>query len=248
MTRGGVAALVVAVATLATPAQAAPPQTYRVGKIGAEIAYEVYRTSPGPRQLVIQFDIDQTPHELSTIQSVALVRRGSGWAEPNGWSDGFTGYAELGSGEVWPTVYGLPATLPPCPHPVACTSQFGKVRMTARSDHADLLTFYFQLTDATAVATIKTPGWRLRPTTKIRFRRLLAEQVSTGVAVLAETVERFTGATMPGGRYGSRARVYLPCGDAGYGSARLTGGVDEPAFSRTRPYCSRDPNESWGED
>lgn len=250
MTRGGVAALAVAVAAaLVAPAEAAPPPSYRVGRVGAEIAYEVYRTSSARRNLEIQFQIDQTPHELSTIQSVALVRRGSRWALPNGWWDGYTGYAELGGGEAWPTVYGLPAKLPPCPHPVACTSQFGHVTFTARSTHADYLTFYFQLTDASAIATIKTPGWRLRKTSAIRFRRVVADQVSTGIRTGAEFVERFTHAELPGGRYGSRARVYLPCQDGGYGSALLTGGIDEPGDSDPRPNCTPlDWHLTWGED
>jgi hypothetical protein len=249
MTRGGVAALAVALAAVASPAPAAAPSTYRVGKVGAELTYEVYRISPAPRHLEIQFDVDPVPHELSTIQSVALVRRGSGWTWPNGWHDGFTGYHEFGNGEAWPAVYGLPAAVPPCPNPAACTSLLeGPVRLTARSAYPDLLTYYFQLTDATAVATIKTPGWRLRPTTKVRFRRVLAEQVSTGVQVGLSSVERFTGATLPGGRYGSRARVYLPCMDAGHGKAYLSGGIDQPAYSRTRPYCSTDPNETFGQD
>lgn len=251
MTRGRIAALALAVAAGIAPADAAPPPpSYRVGKVGTEIAYEVYRTSSSPRQLEIQFQIDQTPHELSTIQSIALARRGARWTLPNGWDDGFTGYAELGTGEAWPAVYGLPAKLPSCPHPVACTSLFGHVTFTARSAEPDYLTFYFQLTDASALVTIKTPGWRLRKTKAVRFRRVLADQVSTGARSGAELVERFTHAELPGGRYGSRARTYLPCDDFGWGDARLTGGVDEPALSRARPYCRGviAKNETWGED
>jgi hypothetical protein len=251
MNRAGIAAVAAALLAVACPVtRASAPPTYPVGKLGAERVYEVYRTSPAPRRLRMTFDIDKPPHELSTIQSVGLVRHGASWDIPLRFDDGFTGYAELGSGENWPAVYGLPAALPPCPHPQLCTSQFGGVRFTVDSNDVNRLTFFFQLLDATATVTLLTPGWRLRETHKVRFRRVLGEEVSTGVTWEAEEIEHFTGATMAGGRYGSRARAFLPCDDAGHGTAKLSGGIEEPAKSDTKPNCTRVELGGWqgGED
>lgn len=245
MRRGLLAALAVGMLAVGAPATAAgTPAPARVGVEGGERIYEVYRTSDVPRRLRMTIALEEPKHELSTIQSIALVRRGKGWAEMEEFQGGYSGYAEMGSGELWHRTYG-PYRSPACPHPELCRSRLdGPLTFHIDSTKADRLTFFFQLTDVVGTATIHTPGFKLRETRKTKFRRVLGDEVATGVHGLREAYEHFTEASLPGGKYGSSAHALIPCDDAGRGTARLTGGVDQQfpnGDSETHLYCGTYP-------
>lgn len=223
----GVAVLLAAV-PVAGAANATPARTYRLGAERGVHIFEVYRATSAPRRLRLTLSTD-AHHGTSTIQSIGLVPHRGGWLIDEASTSGWQTYQELGSGEVWPVAHG-PASAPPCPEARLCTSLLpAPISFDVDSASPKRLTWFVTTIDTVVGLAIHEPGWRVRETHAPRFRRLLGEDTSEFSArtLNGVSIEHFTRAELPGGRYGSIAFAHIPCDSAGYGAAHLSGGVEE---------------------
>lgn len=220
--RAAVAAMALLCALIIQPAAASPAAPWD----GPYRVQMIYRATKSNAPLTITVRSGGYD-DYSMWYFVELQRRGKGWINP----DGVNGIAD-GGGFVYPTVYGLPTgTTPPCPDPPGCRYPVGfdaSARFTVTP--AATSRYYVVSTHDDTRVELDTKGWRVKDVPNPGIRRVFPEAAkATGIRLAGVTVEHFTSAAAPGGRYGSAVFASVPCGRGGVGSARLTArGIAEP--------------------
>ena len=149
--------------------------------------------------------------------------------EGKGWAVGTAGPLAGRGGAVLPMVYGVPgaSSVPTCPgapaqvcdYPVSTGAGLRwEVKPVATSRYYVVSAYM----DGMKV-DLATKGWRVKDVVGLGARRVFPNSASAvGANVWGTSVEHFTAATAPGGRYGSLAYASLPCGHTGQGGAEVT--------------------------
>lgn len=185
----------------ALPAAAAPTSSLRMWRVSL--------IRPG-RALPLTLDVDVTttgPRWLALAARIN-VSRGQRTGAPLSMTQ---------AGER-PIVYDNGTAVEPCG---ACTLGGGEADLSltlpAITDEVLLV-----VREGSAVARLRSPGWRVREIAPTGFRTVNAYEASATGASAGVSVERFTGAAAPGGRYGSMTWLSLSCNAAGVGTLKLT--------------------------
>lgn len=158
-------------------------------------------------------------------------------------------------GFMSPTVYGAPgASVPSCPDlpaqacdfPIATDASMSWELQPQATSRIYVVSAYM---DGMKI-DLDTNGWRVKEVKGLNARRVVAKDAdAAGANVWGESVEHFTSASAPGGRYGSVVYASLPCGETGQGEARVDarGALDIGGDMKPQPLrCGlRTTGGSW---
>ena len=212
---------------VAGPLDPPPPDTVRAWIIewaggttprlqGGEITYTFGRS--GAVLAVIPFDVIGGRRELHAGYWASFVAAKDQGVYPSVWHDGRQ-------------------KTPPCPVTVACEHPDSRTMTKSLDGNVPGRRSYYVIALNDDVLKITTsPGWKPPRELKQPLRVQIVQPDGTGARVSwVAGVEHFTGATAPGGRYGSFAFSWIPCAGRpwdGWGSIVLHGG--DPDTKRLR--------------
>ena len=199
-------------ASLAAPAAAAPPPAQgwtitRTGPGPAVLEGELWATAGSSQAMVTMFALKGSGRDRSkdTRFATSVMQWGlDGWVRPYG-----TGL---------PTV-DCPAA---CADPVGIP---GHLYIHSNGHAVSSVVHVAAWSVKEVRIAIQSPGWRVRPW-RVAMRVVTAEDAyGTGVGAAHAIAGTYTGASLPGGRYGSFVFAALPCDTAGWGAGTLSGWV-----------------------
>ena len=160
----------------------------------------------------------------------------------------FTNLAGSTEGHWYPAVWadGHGDLVPACQYSVTCSDPFAPLprdpetrRLSGNIPGKRSIYVVAQNTEVHKITA--SPGWKKPREVKTGFAVRLVRKIGAGVRVNSTGVEHFTGASAPGGRYGSVALAVLPCfPNGGVGSAVLRGGdpsPDQPKDGTRKTRC-----------
>ncbi len=203
----------------------APPQP---PKLRAWIVEWAGGSKPAVQDGAITFTITRGPAVIAFIGFEARGRRrelfGGYFSRINTSSDGHW-YPS-----AWVDGYG--ELVPPCQVSTACENQLPPGAPETRKFDSNIpgkRSFYIITQGLDVHEITASPGWKPPRELRSGFAVRLVRKSGTGARANWFGVEHFTGATAPGGRYGSVAQAWIPCDlPGGSGSIVLKGGDPLP--------------------